>query len=368
MKDGRANNFDFLRVFAASLVILSHSFPLTGSSFEPYAWLTGYDTFGTLAVEIFFVMSGFLVTRSWLDDARVVAFFRKRVLRIFPALAAAVALAVVFVGPLVTALPLADYFQNPETRAYLKNIFLFPIRYRLPGCFPRETNPYWLVSPTGGDAVNGSLWTLPIEVSMYLVLPVLGKLRVLSSPLALLAVVLGLVSLEAFYATHGEHARDIVLTMEARYVARLGVFFFTGALMQAWRPALTWSTPVAAGLLVLLVASFRTELEPFASHVAVPYFTLQAAFADAGPLRNAGKHGDFSYGMYVYAFPIQQTLVCFFPHLSPLRLFPAAFLATLAVSVVSWHALEKPALGLKGRKPPAPEPAPAPSVAEAEPR
>lgn len=165
----RDNNFDFLRFLAAALVIFSHSFALTAMPYEPYAWLSGYATFGMLAVNIFFILSGFLITKSWLDNPKILIFLKKRILRIMPGLFVAVVFTILVIGPLVTTLSFKEYLFNPMTKQYFNNALL-SVSFFLPGVF--ADNLY-------KGAVNGSLWTLPIEFRLYMAVLALGVFRLL---------------------------------------------------------------------------------------------------------------------------------------------------------------------------------------------
>ena len=158
------NNFDFVRLVAASMVLYSHHFILAGRPEEPKVF--GIISFGHLAVVMFFSLSGYLVTQSWQSDPHIFRFAMRRILRIWPALAAAVIFCALILGPLVTSSPLIDYFENGGTWSYFKNLII-PRAFHLPGVF--ENNPYPL-------SVNGSLWTIPIEVLCYMVLGAAGFL------------------------------------------------------------------------------------------------------------------------------------------------------------------------------------------------
>lgn len=141
------NNLDFLRFVAATFVIFSHSFALRGERWDPLLLVTGYQSFGQLGVGVFFLISGMLVTRSWLGRPSIGQFVGRRALRILPGLFCAVLFGLLVVGPLTTELPWRTYFRLPETWAYLQNASAYHLEFHLPGVFTHL--PF--------RAVNGSL-------------------------------------------------------------------------------------------------------------------------------------------------------------------------------------------------------------------
>lgn len=131
----RKNSFDLLRLMAASMVIFSHSFPLAGQdSNEPIQRFTSYGSLGGIAVDIFFIISGYLVADSYLRGNGPLCFIFKRCLRLFPALWGAIILTGCILGPLFTPLSFGEYFAHPQTSEYLHNLFL-DIHYALPDVF-----------------------------------------------------------------------------------------------------------------------------------------------------------------------------------------------------------------------------------------
>ena len=163
---GRQNNFDFIRMAAALMVMFSHSYPLTtgDNDSEPLFMLTKCQTdFGVAAVNIFFIVSGFLVSQSLMRKKSLADYFRARALRIFPALIVMILLLVFVAGPVLTTLSLHAYFSNQHTWHYLTLMYVFNNDVQsLPGVF--ENNPFHHV-------VNGSLWTIRYELTCYIALP-----------------------------------------------------------------------------------------------------------------------------------------------------------------------------------------------------
>ncbi|MFM7726993.1 MAG: acyltransferase family protein, partial [Flavobacteriales bacterium] len=178
-----SNNLDAIRLFAALFVLIGHAPAMLYN--EGYSWDPINELFGlriqTLGVCIFFVVSGFLVSRSWQERSSIRGFILSRVLRIFPALIIVVALSVFVLGPCLTTLSISDYFLSPVTLKYLQNVSLYRMYYYLPGVF--EGNPH-------PGSVNGSLWTLPYEFTCYLLLMTLGIIKALKNRLVALLIIL----------------------------------------------------------------------------------------------------------------------------------------------------------------------------------
>ena len=335
----RDNNFHFIRFTAATLVILSHTYPLYGSKFEPYVWLSGYETFGGLAVCMFFVISGFLITKSWLDSHGIISYFKKRFLRLFPGLFAAMLFCVLVVGPLTTTLDLNKYFLHSGIHTYIYNVFLFPIRYSLPGVF--VNNPY-------PNAVNGSIWSLPVEAVAYFIVALLGVMRILSRRILVVFLTVFLIAVDWYMINRPEYKSLVVFYMLVVPSLKCIIYFLMGAIFYLYREKvhLDWKLLLLA--LLFFVGSFRSSYGHTISYFTLPYLVLYSVYADVSVLRNFGRYGDFSYGIYVYAFPVQQTLMYYAgSYLNKTTFFLSAFVVTLLLGIMSWHFIEKPALGLK---------------------
>ena len=337
----RDNNFNLLRFLAACAVLLSHSVAIsTGNpAIEPFRGLVGMSL-GDMSVDVFFITSGFLVTASLLSRRSVSGFVAARALRIYPALMVAIPLTVVVVALWFTTEPQRSFLVNPETwRFMVKNVMLVRgIVYTLPGTF--EHTPFPL-------AVNGSLWSLPSELAMYglLVAVWVALLAVRQRPERLFHICVALVCVIGLTFD----SLGLEVPRVDRLTWHLIGMFFAGACLQTFRFRIPFDARLFVGLLALLIASAALDAAVFASvyRLTLPYLVLYLAYAPSATLRQFNRLGDYSYGIYIYAFPVQQMLAFALTGIKPTPMFFASLAITLALAVASWHGIEKQALRLK---------------------
>lgn len=325
-----SNNFDFLRLLFASLVIVSHSYPLTGKD-EYFASITnGQLGLGGFSVECFFIMSGYLIFISLQNSKTIVNYLWKRVLRIFPALVGLL---------LVTGIILTFVSGNPKfilSKYFilygLNVLSLYNVTYNIGSIF--STNPY-------PYAINGSLWSLSYEFSMYILmiaffgfkkskisLYILSGLFIVCAGLYLNASTL----LQSFFQN---------LKLDTNQLYKLITYFIAGSLLT-YVDIKRWNTFLNRCILfTILAASLLLTCFKEVAVVILPIFIIFAANAST-PYLNAvaKKTGDLSYGIYIYGFLVQQSLMYFF-HLDtwPLTFFSLIIAAALAYT--SWHLIEK---------------------------
>lgn len=328
---GRDNNFNLIRMIAASSVLVSHAFPIAlgPGALEP---LDPYidRSLGSVAVVIFFAISGFLIARSFDRRKDVAEWMSARFMRLWPGLAVVLALTLFVLGPIVTQLPFAAYFEQWETLTYaFRNLSLAFLQYGLPGVF--EDNPY-------GMPINGSLWTLVHEVICYagvLVAGAIGLLRARVLFTLLFAIYL------AIYCLY-----DLIGPLHSKIDALhdLSYPFVIGCLLYVWRDYIRLNYGACVGFAVLAWAAHGTPVFDAVFVAWLSYATFVVAYLPAGGIRGYNRFGDYSYGMYVYAFPVQQTTMHFAGDISPYTNMAIAFPITLAFAIVSWNLVEKPAL------------------------
>lgn len=335
--EGRDNNFNLLRMIAAQAVLWSHAYPIAlgAGTIEPLKLSVGF-TLGSLAVYVFFVISGFLIARSWDRRPRTADWIASRVMRLFPALIVVVLLTVLVLGPLVTVLPLPAYFSDPATWSYLlRNMTLASLQYNLPGVF---------VGQPAGQVINGSLWTLFYELVCYAGVLVAGLLALQRRPIWFAIAAAGCL---AVYA-QGAAAADAIHPKLAALRA-LALPFLLGMAVYVWRAWLPLGWGIAAALILLAAALRGTPVYELAVLIALAYATFVLAWRIGGVVRLYNRIGDYSYGTYLYAFPLQQLAMYGFAPMTPEQNVAWALPATLACAVLSWHLVEKPALDLRHR-------------------
>ena len=334
------NNFDLVRLVAAASVIVSHSFLIAGGplSAEPLSGVSSF-TLGQHAVSVFFILSGLLVAASLERNPEPAAFLGGRVLRVFPGLVACVFLIDMVVGPMVSRLDPSAYFTSPQTWRYLfVTLSLFTGHGTLPGVFEQL--------PAAGE-VNVSLWTLKYEMLCYLLLALLSALGLWRRPRLMWLGFAALVGLQLFRLTRVSVAEFGVLDQ----VLRLAICFFIGAGAYRLRYRLRLSVPGALVAVLAFLAAWRTALEPLASYFALGYLVLCFSALPLGALRRLCARADLSYGLYIYGWPVGQTLLLCVPGLGPVELAAASILVAALLATLSWPRGEKPALALKGRVP-----------------
>ncbi len=339
------NNLTALRWFAACLVLYGHAFVFLGL---PEPLFLQWVPMGPLGVYIFFAISGYLVAQSWARDPQVLRFLAKRALRIFPGLAVCTVLSVLVLGPWLTTLDASTYWRNEHTRGYFTNIALY-MTYHLPGVFANNKLPH---------AVNGSLWSLSVEFFMYLLLALVGLLSAAATLFKLApsveratawlvgAVTLVFMALVAWWALPATEAL-VVYRTDLRQIPLCGVYFMVGASLSCFNAARYFNlSNVLLALVVWLCLSVQPQWFAMGSWLVLPFVVMAFGLA-RHPWLSRMHARDYSYGIYIYAFPVQQTVVSFWPQIPLVAYLLSTLAVTITLAALSWHFVEKPALKLK---------------------
>ena len=338
-----SNNFDFLRLLGAFLVIIAHcQFLLDGRApeIDYFKLIFGKDP-GRFGVVLFFVISGFLITKSWMNRKSIFSFILSRFLRIYPAAIVVILLSVFALGPIFTQLSPAEYFAHTATQNYLQNLKLFQVDfYQLPKVF--HENPH--------RAVNGSLWTIPHELACYVSVMLLGLLAVLKNKrIALLFGTLLIV----LWISISEQIDQFILpywNLDFNHFYGLFLYFYMGALSFLWKDQLCFNWQLGVIAILLLVFLNQLAMPDYHAVILVPFAVLCFAFAPEIKLHKTGKFGDFSYGLYIYAFPVQQIILYFFiEDINEFTFILLTSFCTFILAFISWHLVERPSLNLRSK-------------------
>ncbi len=329
----RGNNFDFLRLALALLVVRCHG-ALLGLHLP---WVEDqYFLGGRSAVECFFVISGFLIFRSWELSPKLGRYAEKRARRILPAYVFVV-LACAFGLSLLSELPARSYFASSEFYRYVGSnlVFLGFLQNSLPGVFTNSIVDY----------VNGPLWTIKIEVMFYVCVPVIAWLANRTHRVGLFVLVYALslawkLGFEYAYATTDRGTFELL----AKQLPGQLCFFIAGGALHYYHDAFTqYRHRLFAVAVIVLVGHFTIGLAliyPAALAVAVIYFATCIPY-----LGNFAKFGDFSYGLYIYHYPILQIIAAIGLFAgTPWLAFTTGMILAIVASYLSWHLLERPML------------------------
>jgi peptidoglycan/LPS O-acetylase OafA/YrhL len=338
--DARRNSLNALRLLLAALVIVSHSWPLSGHNPEP-EW--GGANLGTWAVFGFFGISGFLITRSRLNGRPARDFYLARVLRIFPGFLVAIVVVAAVFAPLSQVFDANAAWSPVSSVTYvLRNLLLYPPVLGQPG----------ILHNLGGTPFpgiwNGSLWTLFWEACCYLAIGISVSLlpkRGLPVLVVGLFVLLTLASLAGqFVVTYPELVGRVIPMLIA---------FAAGSLLFQFGSRVPGNLVTAAIAIVLLVVIGLLGLIPQLGTLLIAYLLL--GLGNVLPLSRVGARFDISYGVYIYAWPVQQTLALAFHPQLPVPLFILLSLViTAALAFLSCVLIERPALALKRHPVPSP--------------
>ena len=320
-------NLKVLRLVCALCVIFSHSFSVVSGDplNEPLQMATGFSL-GDYAVLVFFIISGLVIPLSLARSQDLMRFWARRLLRIFPALIVCVLATALVMGPAVTSLPLQDYLGNPQVAAYIAGAATtLSTSQGLPGVF--ETLP-------DSGQVNVPLWTLKYELLAYAcAVLVFAAIKLPGHAVWLLAA--GLLLLDGLLREGAPGLPPQLFNLSAFLAA-----FFCGAagfeLLRTRALALSAGLVGVAGAALLVGTGFWLG----AVLLVLTAATLLVAHAPPLPVLSGARFGDYSYGLYIFAFPIQQLLVLVLPGVAAGQHFLLTLLLALPVAAGSWHLLE----------------------------
>lgn len=334
------NNYDFLRVFAALSITFTHSYNLLKQDADEVLMILTNQKidFSFVGLCIFFSISGYLIAKSAVTSPSFKNYLWKRFLRIQPLLVVVCILSVFILGPMFTSFNTVDYFKNINAYTYFRNVMpLFGIQFGLPEVFNNN-----IAEP----GINGSMWTLVVEERLYLIIGLLFLLK--GNKKKWFAYFVGILNFvwlihNVFFNHHlieylnGAHIFYALIFLNASCFYLLNINFNIKPLL------FLFGAPV-----ILFLAQF-SSLNESIQVITIPLLVF--AFAHVKAVTNhIGKYGDFTYGIYIFSFPVQQILIALkLVNNNPLLLFFFTLLIVIPMAILSWHLVEKKMLFQKGR-------------------
>lgn len=327
----RGNNFNLIRLVAAVAVIYGHTFAITGHGpIDIFLQYVGFKFIGGVAVDVFFIISGFFITSSFLNSKNIKYFCISRVLRIYPALIVCIFLTVFILGPIFTNDN--NYFTNVGTWRYLMvNASGIDTLYDLPGVFDK------LVI----KGVNGSLWSIAVEIKSYIIILLLGIITILIRKELFNFLFFLLCIISYFEPSIFE---SIFKYENHRHVVFM---FIIGSFIYINKDKFILNPYILLFLLFFAATQHGTENFKFAYMILLPYVVFYIAFLPEFKLFN--KLGDYSYGCYLYGWIIQQIVFSINPLISNYEHVIYSVLLSVLMGILSWHLIEKHTLKLKKR-------------------
>jgi len=328
------NNFQALRWIAASLVIFAHAHGLRDFQGQ-YLRLTGLEL-GWSAVVMFFTISGYLISAS-VQRHPAHEFWKARFLRIFPGLIVCTLITAIIISEFST-LSFTDYFANHQTLRYMFGTgTLLSTEYSLPGAFQDNVT----------TTANGSLWTLRYELASYFVLFLLYIIaNGAGIKFATIIIAGGIVCAIGCVIPIALHYS---IPVQASNLLALFVPFSIGAWFQATKKNPPNLVLVVIALAISAIFARMLGWSVFAT-ASIAILTLWIAFVANRILARLNALPDYSYGIYIYAYPTQQITSVLLPSWNPIAQLVISFFATIVPASLSWHLIEKPALALKSTR------------------
>jgi peptidoglycan/LPS O-acetylase OafA/YrhL len=328
----RENNFKLIRLILSISVILTHCFWVFDGGVKNDPLLKHWHmALGDLAVILFFIISGFLISKSYLENEDVIYFIKSRILRIYPAVIIITVLTAIM-GFFLVEVSFSDYFFSKEIFNYLyKNcLLIFDVRNQI-GFNIFQFNPL-------GGQINPPLWTLTWELKLYLTILLIFSFSKLFHNRTYFNILFLIMTFVFFFFS------DII--------GRGGyfpIYFYTGVFFYMNRKDIPLNKFYFFSSILLLYFINNTVLERLFLPLVFSYLILFSAYFQAEILLKFNDFGDYSFGLYVFSFPIQQMLVHFkIPSLT--LLFVVSLFISFLFAYISYYFIESKALRLKIKK------------------
>lgn len=336
IRDGHDNFFTPLRLLMASLVMIGHAAVIANRDINAEPRIFFDYGFSYLAVNLFFIASGFLVTKSMAYRGDIADYSSARLLRIYPALIVHVLFVMFIIGPLSTTLPLWEFLTHPDVWKQPLLVLSFTnADFILPGVFSSNEEAF----------ASAPLWTLRYELLAYIATACAFSIGLMRKKWMLLAQ---FVVPTIAWLLAKEFGIYESLAPTIQNMLRFGIVYGMGAAIYAYRDRLSFSWLGLIGMSLFAYLCGDTPLAEITTDMLLAYSLMFFAYIKVAKLKGLQKLSDVSYGIYIYHWCVMQLIFQWFPNLSYVGLLVIGAPITIALSYASWHWVEKPILKSKG--------------------
>lgn len=339
LQNDHQNNFTLIRLIAALIVVKQHSFSSTAPSY-PMDFMSVFHI-SALGLPSFFFISGLLVSQSLELSNSWKSFLWKRFLRLYPAACFSIFFCAFVLGPVVTTLNMKDYFSSHLLYQFVSTCFLIQVKYQLPGVFNN--------SLMGHSSVNSSLWTICLELKLYLGLLLFWHLKIPGKKYFLFLLILVFLLAGQVYP---DKTGFFIYKLIGRHVNIFGEFtctlvFLTGVLVNFYKQKIVLKNYWLIIILILFITIFKASDLRLLVFIFIPAVNLFVATKGLSFFKKITPRADLSYGIYVFAFPFQQVVANYLHPQNTWVFFLLTLLIVLPFALFSWFMVEKKALSLK---------------------
>jgi peptidoglycan/LPS O-acetylase OafA/YrhL len=333
----RFNNIDIFRLIAACIVVLSHQFGFDKHKDPLYSFLGKY-TMGEIGVFVFFLISGFLISKSLSRNNQPIHFLWNRFLRIYPGLIVCIFICALLIGPLYTNLTISEYFTHTLTYSYFFNLSLIKLSYYLPGVFENDTGQF---------IVNAPIWTLFFEVLMYFIALGFSYFNPIGNRFSNLIILL-FVLVSICISSIGVPPELFVLKINAKSFLQFFSYFFVGYLIFRINLNIVFKHHFILFFMLVIFVSANSYFHFVSWLIFITYVVVSLGFSRNQIGSFITNKGDYSYGIYIYGFVVQNMVNEMVPSNTAFILkLSIVFLLTFLFAIFSWHIIERPSLLLK---------------------
>lgn len=326
------NNLDLLRIICAMLVIYGHSFTLAdrGGAKDLISHFFPFSSSGSVAVKVFFFISGMLVTASLLKSHSALQFVISRSLRILPAYIFVVLSSAIIIGPIFTDLPILEYFKQTQVCNYIIKNLGMDIQYFLPGVFSSS-----IYKPV----INGSLWTIPFEISSYICLLAIFMITKLKNKTITNLACIIIISSSIIPGWQSFFTGSNINT-----IYHLPSCFALGVLYATNQESIYVSKEIPIGLFLLYFMMPNKQLSEMMFYFSI--CTLSIYLVSGRRIISMKLKKDISYGIYLWGFVVQQIIYSVKPDLNIYVNISISIFITVTIATISFILIERPAMEL----------------------